>query len=68
MPKSDRKKIYEQLFKDGVCVAKKDFNLKSHPEIENVKNLFVIKALKVSIINTKLFMGSLPSIEMFHNF
>uniref|UniRef100_A0A914DSD6 Plectin/S10 N-terminal domain-containing protein n=1 Tax=Acrobeloides nanus TaxID=290746 RepID=A0A914DSD6_9BILA len=46
MPQGDRKKIYERLFEDGVCIAKKDFNLKSHPEIEGVKNLYVIKALK----------------------
>lgn len=47
MPQADRKLIYERLFEDGVCVAKKDYNLKSHPEIKNVKNLYVIKALKV---------------------
>uniref|UniRef100_A0A915DDE2 Plectin/S10 N-terminal domain-containing protein n=1 Tax=Ditylenchus dipsaci TaxID=166011 RepID=A0A915DDE2_9BILA len=46
MPQADRKKIYEHLFEDGVCIAKKDYNLKSHPEIKGVKNLFVIKALK----------------------
>lgn len=49
MPQQDRKKIYEHLFEDGVCVAKKDFYLKSHPEIKDVKNLYVIKALKVLI-------------------
>ncbi|KAI1728902.1 plectin/S10 domain-containing protein [Ditylenchus destructor] len=46
MPQSDRKKIYEHLFEDGVCIAKKDYNLKSHPEIKGVKNLYVVKALK----------------------
>ena len=46
MPQADRKKIYEHLFEDGVCIAKKDFNLKSHPEIKGIKNLYVIKALK----------------------
>uniref|UniRef100_A0A915DRB2 Plectin/S10 N-terminal domain-containing protein n=1 Tax=Ditylenchus dipsaci TaxID=166011 RepID=A0A915DRB2_9BILA len=46
MPKADRKKIYEHLFEDGVCIAKQDYNLKSHPEIKGVKNLYVIKALK----------------------
>lgn len=50
MPQADRKKIYEHLFEDGVCIAKKDYNLKSHPEIKGVKNLYVIKALKVSIL------------------
>lgn len=47
MPQADRKKIYEHLFEDGVCIAKKDYNLKSHPEIKGIKNLYVIKALKV---------------------
>ena len=48
MPQADRKKIYEHLFADGVAIAKKDYNAKSHPEIEGVRNLYVIKALKVS--------------------
>jgi len=46
MPTADRRKVYEKLFEDGVAIAKKDYNLKSHPEIEGVKNLYVIKALK----------------------
>ncbi|KAE9552417.1 hypothetical protein FO519_004358 [Halicephalobus sp. NKZ332] len=46
MPTSDRKKIYEQFFQDGVAIARKDYNLKSHPEVEGVKNLHVIRALK----------------------
>lgn len=49
MPQADRKKIFEALFEDGVCIAKKDYNLKSHPDIKGVKNLYVIKALKVII-------------------
>ena len=44
MPKKDRMKIYEYLFKEGVCVAKKDVHLKSHPDLEGVRNLYVIKA------------------------
>ncbi|KAI9820086.1 MAG: hypothetical protein M1826_000972 [Phylliscum demangeonii] len=43
IPKADRKKIHEYLFKEGVLVAKKDFNLPKHNEIDT-KNLFVIKA------------------------
>uniref|UniRef100_A0A914X9A8 Plectin/S10 N-terminal domain-containing protein n=1 Tax=Plectus sambesii TaxID=2011161 RepID=A0A914X9A8_9BILA len=46
MPKKNRDKIYEYLFKEGVCVAKKDFNQKTHPDIEGVTNLQVIKACK----------------------
>jgi len=43
IPKADRKKIHEYLFREGVLVAKKDFNLPKHQEIDT-KNLFVIKA------------------------
>ncbi|XP_074660133.1 small ribosomal subunit protein eS10-like [Tubulanus polymorphus] len=44
MPKKNRVLIYEHLFKEGVMVAKKDFNAPKHPEIE-VPNLQVIKSL-----------------------
>ena len=47
IPKSHRRTIYEYLFNEGVAVAKKDYNLKTHPNIEGVTNLEVIKALKV---------------------
>ena len=47
IPKKNRKLIYEHLFKEGVMVAKKDFNLAKHLEVE-VPNLQVIKALQVS--------------------
>ncbi|KAA8907860.1 putative 40S ribosomal protein S10-B [Sphaerosporella brunnea] len=43
IPKADRKLIHEYLFREGVLVAKKDFNLPKHQEIDT-KNLFVIKA------------------------
>ncbi|GAA5925436.1 hypothetical protein JCM3775_001410 [Rhodotorula graminis] len=43
IPKADRRTIYENLFKEGVLVAKKDFNAPKHQELD-VKNLFVIKA------------------------
>ncbi|EOO00397.1 putative 40s ribosomal protein s10-a protein [Phaeoacremonium minimum UCRPA7] len=46
IPKADRKKIHEYLFREGCAVAAKDYNLAAHPEIEGVKNLFVIKALQ----------------------
>ncbi|KAI5791660.1 putative 40S ribosomal protein S10-B [Peziza echinospora] len=45
IPKADRKKIHEYLFREGVLVAKKDFNLPKHPDIDT-RNLFVIKALQ----------------------
>ncbi|KAG0159745.1 hypothetical protein PDIDSM_7269 [Penicillium digitatum] len=41
----DRKKIPEYLFREGVLVAKKDFNLPKHSDIDT-KNLYVIKALQ----------------------
>ncbi len=47
IPKKNRKLIYENLFKEGVLVAKKDFNLPQHPEIDAVPNLQVIKAMQV---------------------
>jgi len=43
IPKADRKKIHEYLFREGVLVAKKDFNLPKHGDIDT-KNLFVVKA------------------------
>ncbi|CAG8671047.1 7613_t:CDS:2 [Cetraspora pellucida] len=43
IPKQNRKRIYESLFKEGVLVAKKDFNAPKHQDIE-VPNLHVIKA------------------------
>ena len=43
IPKADRKKIHEYLFREGVLVAKKDFNQPKHNDIDT-KNLFVIKA------------------------
>ncbi|KAJ5206275.1 hypothetical protein N7472_002723 [Penicillium cf. griseofulvum] len=45
IPKDDRKKIHEYLFREGVLVAKKDFNLPKHSDIDT-KNLYVIKALQ----------------------
>ena len=50
MPKKNRVSIYEYLFKEGVLVAKKDFTLPKHPEID-VPNLHVIKALTVGNLN-----------------
>merc|ERR1712224_563757 len=43
MPKANRVAIYEHLFREGVMVAKKDFHLAKHPDV-NVPNLHVIKA------------------------
>ncbi|EEP80572.1 40S ribosomal protein S10-A [Uncinocarpus reesii 1704] len=40
---ADRKKIHEYLFREGVLVAKKDYNLPKHSDIDT-KNLYVIKA------------------------
>ncbi|KAG2166402.1 hypothetical protein D6C84_03328 [Aureobasidium pullulans] len=43
IPKADRKLIHEYLFREGVLVAKKDFNQPKHGDIDT-KNLYVIKA------------------------
>ncbi|KAJ2722132.1 hypothetical protein GGI07_003517 [Coemansia sp. Benny D115] len=45
IPTANRKTICKALFKDGVLVAKKDYNAGNHPEIE-VPNLEVIKAMQ----------------------
>eukprot|EP00842_Homolaphlyctis_polyrhiza_P000511 jgi/Hompol1/1460/HPOL_001879-RA len=43
--KDNRKKIYQNLFQEGVLVAKKDFNLPKHAELD-VPNLEVLKAMQ----------------------
>jgi len=43
--KENRRVIYENLFKEGVLVAKKDFNAPKHEELD-VPNLQVIKAMQ----------------------
>ncbi|KAF8635061.1 hypothetical protein AX15_000553 [Amanita polypyramis BW_CC] len=45
IPKQNRRTVYENLFKEGVLVAKKDFNAPKHEELD-VPNLHVIKALQ----------------------
>ena len=49
IPKKERAAIYENLFKEGVMVAKKDFHAPKHPELDHIQNLHVIKAMQVSI-------------------
>merc|ERR1712141_356525 len=44
--KKNRTAIYEALFKDGVVVAIKDFNLPKHHELEKIPNLEAIKAMQ----------------------
>lgn len=46
MPKAHRDAIYEHLFKEGVMVAKKDFNAPKHPELTTIPNLHVIKTMQ----------------------
>ncbi|KAI0752281.1 Plectin/S10 domain-containing protein [Irpex lacteus] len=43
--KEHRRTIYENLFKEGVLVAKKDYNAPKHEELD-IPNLEVIKALQ----------------------
>ncbi|KZP17694.1 hypothetical protein FIBSPDRAFT_746660 [Athelia psychrophila] len=43
--KENRRVIYENLFKEGVLVAKKDYNAPKHEELD-VPNLQVIKAMQ----------------------
>merc|ERR1712027_198863 len=46
IPKKNRVAIYEYLFKEGVCVAKRDGNCPKHIHIENVPNLHVMETMK----------------------
>ncbi|KAL0481951.1 ribosomal protein S10 [Acrasis kona] len=46
IPKKQRIEVYQYLFKEGVIVAKKDTQLKSHPEITGVPNLSVMLLMK----------------------
>ncbi|KAF2070940.1 hypothetical protein CYY_007746 [Polysphondylium violaceum] len=46
IPKENRLAIYRYLFQEGVLVAKKDFKLEKHPNIESVSNLEVLATLK----------------------
>merc|ERR1711884_737752 len=43
--KKNRVAIYEQLFNEGVLVALKDTHAPKHPELPDIPNLQVIKAL-----------------------
>jgi len=52
--------IYEYLFKEGVLVAKKDFQASKHPEIE-VPNLHVIKTLQVKCVSSRFSFVSVCS-------
>ncbi|GMI48041.1 hypothetical protein TrCOL_g4815 [Triparma columacea] len=46
IPKANRIAVYSYLFKEGVCVVKKDSALPTHPEIEGVTNLEVMMLMK----------------------
>merc|ERR1711981_1516670 len=47
VPKQHRHDVYKYLFKEGVMVAKKDFNKKKHDDPElNVPNLHVIELMQ----------------------
>ncbi|CAE7162244.1 unnamed protein product, partial [Rhizoctonia solani] len=43
--KQNRRTIYENIFKEGVLVAKKDYNAPKHEDLD-VPNLEVIKAMQ----------------------
>lgn len=45
VPKKNRVEVYKQLFKDGVLVAKKDFNAPRHRDVD-VPNLHVLKLMQ----------------------
>ncbi|KAB1205563.1 40S ribosomal protein S10 [Morella rubra] len=45
IPEKNRREISKYLFQEGVCYAKKDYNLAKHPDID-VPNLQVIKLMQ----------------------
>jgi len=61
IPKADRKKIHEYIFKEGVLVAKKDFNQPKHGDIDT-KNLYVciLESGRSSIANGVTGHQSMP--------
>ena len=60
MPKQNRVAIYEHLFKEGVMVAKKDFNQPKHDELDTVPNLQV-RCYSFSLFNSNnIFRSSRP--------
>ena len=44
--RKERVAVYAYLFKEGVCVVKKDYAAPTHPEIEGVRNLEVMALMK----------------------
>jgi small subunit ribosomal protein S10e len=40
IPRADRKAIHEYIFREGVMVCAKDYELPKHPDVD-VKNLYV---------------------------
>jgi small subunit ribosomal protein S10e len=40
IPRESRKAIHEYIFREGVMVAPKDYELAKHPDVD-VKNLYV---------------------------
>ena len=40
IPKADRKAIHEYIFREGVMVCEKNYELPKHPDVD-VKNLYV---------------------------
>ena len=60
MPKQNRVAIYEHLFKEGVMVAKKDFNQPKHDELDTVPNLQVRCLSPSSFKSNTIFRSSRP--------
>lgn len=63
--KQNRKTIYENLFKEGVLVAKKDYNAAKHADMD-VPNLQVIKALQS--LNSRGFVKTQFSWQYYYYF
>jgi small subunit ribosomal protein S10e len=46
IPKENRIAVFSHLFKEGVCVVKKDTRAQTHPHIEGPTNLEVLMLMK----------------------
>uniref|UniRef100_A0A7S1KQB2 Plectin/eS10 N-terminal domain-containing protein n=1 Tax=Percolomonas cosmopolitus TaxID=63605 RepID=A0A7S1KQB2_9EUKA len=51
VPTKDRVAVFQYLFREGVIVAKNDTQLKSHPDLADVRNLYVIKLMDGFVVN-----------------
>ncbi|KAL2749303.1 40S ribosomal protein S10-like [Vespula maculifrons] len=59
MPKKNRVAIYKYLFKEGIMIAKKNYQAIKYFELETISNLEVIKAVQNKL---SLYISSKPEV------